>query len=119
MTVRDLLRRAARRPSRSKRIDQPDPGELLEVGWVSGVCLLADVRVFRDLGGFDPAYFLYYEDQDLCRAVHAAGHAVLKSGDGRIVHASHGTMGTEWRRKLRNYRSLVRFLVRPRRRPSP
>jgi GT2 family glycosyltransferase len=35
--------------------------------WISGALMSLDVGRMRAVGGFDPAYFLYYEDVDLCR----------------------------------------------------
>lgn len=39
--------------------------------WVAGMFMLFRSASFRKLGGFDEAYFLYYEDVDICtRALH-------------------------------------------------
>ncbi len=37
-----------------------------KVGWVTGCGMLIRRDCFQQLGGFDPDYFLYYEDADLC-----------------------------------------------------
>jgi GT2 family glycosyltransferase len=44
---------------------------------VSGCVLLVRARAFDEVGGFDPAYFLYYEDLDLCWRLWLAGHRVV------------------------------------------
>ncbi|NTW30015.1 MAG: glycosyltransferase [Candidatus Moranbacteria bacterium] len=43
------------------------------VGWVSGGALFIRLALFRSLEGFDEAYFLYFEDMDLCMRARAVG----------------------------------------------
>src|SRR5438445_8284814 len=37
--------------------------------YVSGCALMIHTTLFREMGGFDPKFFLYEEDVDLCRRV--------------------------------------------------
>ena len=52
------------------------PRNKKDVPWATGCCLLVRRGVLEDLGGFDPGFFLYYEDVDLCRRASACGWTV-------------------------------------------
>jgi GT2 family glycosyltransferase len=56
------------------------------VDWVSGACLLIRRTDLEAAGGFDPRFFMYAEDVDLCAAVRARGRSVLFSADPQVVH---------------------------------
>lgn len=56
------------------------------VDWVTGCCLLARRDCWADLGGLDPAFFLYYEDVDLCRRARERGWSVWYDPAASIVH---------------------------------
>ncbi len=55
-------------------------------GWVTGAALFIRAELFRSLKGFDPAYFMFFEDKDLClRAAHA-GSEVWHYADASVMH---------------------------------
>ncbi|MCJ2062424.1 glycosyltransferase family 2 protein [Methylobacterium sp. J-088] len=54
--------------------------------FLSGACLLMPRRLFLDLGGFDERIFLFYEDDDLCRRVAEAGHALIHVHAAEALH---------------------------------
>lgn len=56
------------------------------VPWVSGCCMLVRADCFADLGGFDPGFFLYYEDVDLCRRAWRRGWSVWYEPALTLVH---------------------------------
>lgn len=57
-----------------------------EVGIVTGCLLLCRRSVWRDLGGFDPDYFMYSEDADLCWRARQAGYRVIITPDATALH---------------------------------
>jgi N-acetylglucosaminyl-diphospho-decaprenol L-rhamnosyltransferase len=67
----------------------------------SGACFLIRRDLFLRLGGFDEHIFLFYEDDDLCRRVADAGHAliyvpqaVVRHGRGRSSEPRRGRIFT-------------------------
>lgn len=41
----------------------------LNVDWVMGAALFIEKQLFEEINGFDPDYFLYFEEMDLCKRV--------------------------------------------------
>jgi GT2 family glycosyltransferase len=81
-----------------------------EVFWVSGAFLLARREAFDAAGGFDPEYFLYFEDIDLCAAIRERGWNVVFLPEAQSFHRGGATTaGTGLRSRLEYRRSQVRF----------
>jgi N-acetylglucosaminyl-diphospho-decaprenol L-rhamnosyltransferase len=63
-----------------------DPTQAAPVDWVPGAFALVRRDLFERLGGFDERFFLYYEEVDLCRRIHAAGYRVQYWPELRVQH---------------------------------
>lgn len=63
-----------------------DPMEASEVDWVPGAFLIVRPEVLAQSGIFDEAFFLYYEEVDLCRRIKALGYKVMYWPDVVVVH---------------------------------
>lgn len=59
----------------------------IEVDHVIGAAMLMRRREIVGLGGFDEAFFLYGEDEDLCMRVRKAGGKVVLATGARAQHA--------------------------------
>ncbi len=57
------------------------------VDWVAGAAVMFRFDVVRALGGFDPAFFLYFEEVDLMRQIRKAGHEIWYLPSARVIHA--------------------------------
>jgi hypothetical protein len=60
-------------------------------GWVSGAIFLSSKQDFVAVGGFDPRYFLYFEDRDLGRRYRAAGLPITFASGVLGRHALGGS----------------------------
>jgi N-acetylglucosaminyl-diphospho-decaprenol L-rhamnosyltransferase len=60
----------------------PEPAGDLCTEFVTGAAMLLNLRLMRQVGLFDPWFFLYFEDDDLCIRVRRAGHPII------VVHAA-------------------------------
>ncbi len=57
-----------------------------EVDWVPGAYSIIRRDALTKVGPFDPAFFLYYEEVDLCRRIKAAGYAIWYWPDVVVIH---------------------------------
>jgi len=56
------------------------------VDWVQGSTLMVDGPLFREIGGFDERYFMYFEDTDLCRRCWERGRPVYYLPHTEVIH---------------------------------
>jgi GT2 family glycosyltransferase len=59
--------------------------------WVSGACLGMRKSTFDAVGGFDDKFFLYSEDEDLCRRIRERGLTICYDPALTLVHEVGGT----------------------------
>ena len=109
----------------------------LSTHWLSGAVLSVDVQHLRGVGGFDPSFFLYFEDVDLCArlaasypgmtarvaavrpALHRVGESGLREADRTVLHhrltsaVTYAQRQSRWR--WRAVEGLLAACSRPRR----
>lgn len=76
---------------RSRIFGAPDrtwanPEVSADVDWVPGAFMIMRREALAKVGSFDPRFFLYYEETDLCRRVKAGGFTVSYWPDIVITH---------------------------------
>jgi len=87
-----------------------------EVDIVSGCFLLIEKKLWDFLGGFDPLFFMYGEDADLCLRAIEAGARPIITPEATIVHyggASEKVRADKMIRLLRAKGQLIRRHWRP------
>jgi GT2 family glycosyltransferase len=58
---------------------------------VSGCALLARRSLLQEIGAFDEAYFIYFEEADLCERIRQSGHTIYFTPRATIVHLGGAT----------------------------
>lgn len=87
--------------------------QVLYPDWVAGMCMLLPAARYRQLGGFDTRYFLYYEDVDLCARLRLAGLQVALTPSARVIHAAQRASHRNPRYLAWHLRSILRFYCSP------
>lgn len=99
--------------TRRYRLTDWDHESERDVDWLSGCCVAFNVTAFEEVGGFDPAYFMFVEDVDLCWRLGQAGWRVAFAPVTQVVHAIGASVGTRRTRMVWEHaRSLDRFFAR-------
>jgi GT2 family glycosyltransferase len=73
-------------PRRRRKYHARAPRTHCRVPWVTGCCLMVRRDCFEQLGGFDEAFFLYYEDVDFCRRATDRGWSVWYEPAVNVTH---------------------------------
>jgi GT2 family glycosyltransferase len=58
----------------------------VRTGWVTGAVFMVRTEMMRRLGGFDPRFFLYWEEMDVCMRARAAGFETWALGTALARH---------------------------------
>lgn len=66
-----------------------------DVAWVSGAFLMVRRSAFAEAGGFDEGFFLYKEEEDLCRRIRGAGGRVRYRPDAEARHVGGVVAGRD------------------------
>ena len=92
--------------------DYPVDRGPLEVDWVAGMFMLFRSDAYREVGGFDERFFLYYEDVDICRRLLARGHRCLFQPEASVIHTARRASRRDLRLMGIHAASAVRYLTR-------
>lgn len=65
----------------------------MATSWFSGACVMFRASVYRAVGGFDDAIFMYGEDVDLSFRLRARGHELLYVPSARFRHDTYEEPG--------------------------
>ncbi len=74
--------------------------DVYDVSYVNGAIFVVSLSKFWAVGGFNPAFFLFFEEVDLCRRLRLAGYKICLSKAHEAEHAwgghTSGSRYVEW-----------------------
>lgn len=106
-TLRSL---AAKLLSPRRGPDYDTSAAVQDVDWVAGMFMVFRSEAFRDVGGFDERYFLYYEDVDICRRLRQSARTVRYVTTAAIVHGAQRASRRSPRLAYYHLASALRYL---------
>ncbi len=96
--------------TRSYRAESGSPVEG-PAGWLSGSLMLLRRQAWEQVGGFDPKFFMYCEDMDLCRRLAEAGWQNVYVPSAVITHVGgHATRGASAAMLKEHHKALYVYL---------
>lgn len=94
----------------NKRIaDYPINHTVMDVDWVAGMFIVFRAQAFKQVGGFDARFFLYYEDVDICARLHTLNYRVLFDSRVMVIHNAQRASHKNLRYLRWHLTSLVRY----------
>lgn len=107
----EIIRR--RLPGYKFEAYQPDVEGLIHPDWSAGMFLFMDSAIYRQMGGMDERYQLYFEDVDFCTRARLAGIKVLGDSLVQIRHDARRSSRRKIYYLLLHSQSALRFFMSP------
>ncbi|MGO3701016.1 MULTISPECIES: glycosyltransferase family 2 protein [Halomonas] len=92
-------------PSNRVTLDKPTQVEV-----VSGSCMFFNADAFCDIGGFDTAFFLYCEEEDIAKRIWESDRKVFFIPEAQIFHEAGGSTEQGFRMQQEFYISYYHLL---------
>lgn len=110
----DWFRVSARVPGWLQSADSAIARTSREISFATGCAMLIKSDVWRTLGGFDPRFFMYEEDLELCLRARKAGLRIGYEASAVVQHIGQGSIrrrGEKFRGRLDPRNANVAFLA--------
>lgn len=85
--------------------------ELIQPDWISGIFLLMRSDTYRELGGLNEQYRLYFEDVEFCTRARLAGLKLTVDTNVRVQHDAHHASRKKLTYLLWHIQSAIRFFT--------
>lgn len=84
-----------------------------DAGWLSGACVLVRRAAYEEIGGFDPRFFMYFEDVDLGKRLGEAGWRNRYVPAAEVIHVGARSTTQSASRMLRvHHASAYQYLAK-------
>lgn len=103
-----------------------DHDEIMEVDSLLGGAMLTRREVLNDVGVFDERFFMYYEDNDICRRAWEKGYRVIYLPESKMMHYYRRLTadGSLFRQIFKYFTwvqiaSFIKYMLKYRKKPNP
>ncbi len=86
--------------------------ETYDVDALMGAFMIGRIEIVRDIGGFDPAFFMYGEDLDLCYRVQQLGWKIMYVHTTSVVHFKGESTKRSSMNEVRMFYSAMEIFAR-------
>lgn len=98
--------------SRSYRAERDYGSDSRDAGWLSGACLLVRKTAYDEINGFDPSFFMYFEDVDLGARLGKSGWRNVYVPASTVTHTgAHSTSRSAKRMERAHHSSAYLYLA--------
>lgn len=94
------------------RLDYPPADRPFRPDWTAGMFMLFRSAAFREIGGFDEGYHLYYEDVDICARLRRRGKGVVVTPAISVTHQGDRRSRRDLRYLSWHLASMARYFSR-------
>ena len=83
-----------------------------DVDIVTGCFLMIERSLWDELGGFDPTFFMYGEEADLCQRAYRLGARPMITPDATIIHYKGASETTPLERRIKLFKGRMTLINR-------
>ncbi len=79
--------------------------------WVAGMFVVVPQETYRQLGGLNENYHMYYEDVDFCVRAKLTGHTIAVIKNTRVIHEAQRDSHRKLKHLLWHLQSILKFFM--------
>lgn len=81
----------------------------IECDKVGGTCLFIRKKLFDELDGFDENFFMYFEDDDLCKRARQKNYKLIYFPELSVLHFGGKSFSSKFKQKKLFYKSMFYY----------